>query len=122
MTLIRSLNTRLVRGTCSLSFGYTDNENCGDTKIQRLWYPELFPFPCSSWGVEYDGSGCGLSAGMDKVYRDLILGHSLTGMDVHYMAPTEDTLKKEMERFTQWLDDRLAEALQMLTKPLTTGG
>jgi integrase len=63
-----------------------------------------------------------LGAGMDKIYRDLILGHSLTGMDVHYMAPTEDTLKKEMERFTQWLDDRLAEALQMLTKPLTTGG
>ena len=30
--------------------------------------------------------------------------------------------EKEMERFTQWLDDRLAEALQMLTKPLTTGG
>jgi integrase len=63
-----------------------------------------------------------LGAGMDKIYRDLILGHSLTGMDVHYMAPTEDTLKKEMERFTQWLDDRLAEALQMLTKPLTKMG
>ncbi len=28
-----------------------------------------------------------LSAGVDKVYRDTILGHSLQGMDVHYMAP-----------------------------------
>ena len=63
-----------------------------------------------------------LSAGMDKVYRDLILGHSLTGMDVHYLAPTEESLKKEMERFTQWLDKRLEETSQMLTKPLTTGG
>jgi integrase len=60
-----------------------------------------------------------LNAGIDKVYRDIILGHSLTGMDVHYLAPTEETLRKEMERFTQWLDKRLAETLQMLTKPLT---
>ena len=27
-----------------------------------------------------------LSAGVDKVYRDTILGHSLRGMDIHYMA------------------------------------
>ena len=60
-----------------------------------------------------------LSAGMDKIYRDLILGHSLTGMDVYYLAPTEDTLRKEMERFTRWFDERLAETSQMLTKPLT---
>jgi integrase len=33
-----------------------------------------------------------LSAGVDKVYRDTILGHSLQGMDVHYMAPSEDDL------------------------------
>jgi integrase len=60
-----------------------------------------------------------LSAGIDKIYRDSILGHSITGMDVHYLAPTEDTLRKEMQRFTQWLDERLEETSQMLTKPLT---
>jgi hypothetical protein len=59
---------------------------------------------------------------IDKVYRDLVLGHSLTGMDVHYLAPTEETLRNEMERFTQWLDKRLEEASQMLTKPLTKTG
>jgi integrase len=48
-----------------------------------------------------------LVAGVDKVYRDLILGHSLQGMDVHYMAPSEDTLKKAMAKFTDWLDGQL---------------
>jgi integrase len=51
-----------------------------------------------------------LNAGIDKVYRDKILGHSLTGMDVHYLAPDEDTLKYQMERFTQWLDGQLNSA------------
>jgi integrase len=63
-----------------------------------------------------------LLAGMDKVYRDLILGHSLTGMDVHYLAPTEQTLKKEMVKFTQWLDDRLESTLANVTKTLPTEG
>jgi hypothetical protein len=33
-----------------------------------------------------------LNAGVDKVHRDLILGHSLQGMDIHYLAPSEDDL------------------------------
>jgi hypothetical protein len=28
-----------------------------------------------------------LEAGADKTYRDLILGHSLAGMDRHYIKP-----------------------------------
>jgi integrase len=48
-----------------------------------------------------------LSAGVDKVYRDTILGHSLQGMDVHYMAPSEDDLHRAMERYTEWLDGQL---------------
>jgi len=48
-----------------------------------------------------------LSAGVDKVYRDTILGHSLHGMDVHYMAPSEDDLHRAMERYTEWLDGQL---------------
>jgi len=27
-----------------------------------------------------------INAGVDKIHRDLILSHSLKGMDVHYMA------------------------------------
>jgi len=45
-----------------------------------------------------------LAAGVDKVYRDTILGHSLTGMDVHYISPSEENLKQAMAKYTAWLD------------------
>ena len=48
-----------------------------------------------------------LEAGIDKTHRDIILGHSLIGMDVHYLAPTEETLKKAMDKYTAWLDEKL---------------
>jgi integrase len=48
-----------------------------------------------------------LEAGMDKVHRDLILGHSLKGMDVHYMAPSEDALRKAMDKYTRWIDNEI---------------
>ncbi len=53
-----------------------------------------------------------LEAGMDKVHRDLILGHSLKGMDVHYMAPSEDALRKAMDKYTRWIDDQIANVDQ----------
>jgi integrase len=49
-----------------------------------------------------------LNAGVDKVHRDVILGHSLEGMDVHYMAPTEEDLEVAMNQYTGWLDEQLA--------------
>jgi integrase len=51
-----------------------------------------------------------LNAGVDKVHRDLILGHSLRGMDIHYMAPSEDDLHRAMGRYTEWLDGQLLSA------------
>ena len=48
-----------------------------------------------------------LSAGIDKVYRDMILGHSLRGMDIHYMSPSEDDLHRAMAKYTEWLDSQL---------------
>ncbi len=48
-----------------------------------------------------------LSAGVDKVYRDTILGHSLHGMDVHYMAPSEEDLHRAMAVYTAWLDAQI---------------
>jgi integrase len=48
-----------------------------------------------------------LHAGVDKVYRDLILGHSLKGMDVHYLAPSEDSLKEAMDKYTRWMDEQI---------------
>jgi integrase len=52
-----------------------------------------------------------LNAGVDKAHRDLILGHSLQGMDSYYIAPDEKSLKKAMEKYTRWLDDQIAHAL-----------
>ena len=48
-----------------------------------------------------------LSAGIDKVYRDMILGHSLRGMDIHYMSPSEEDLHRAMAKYTEWLDSQL---------------
>jgi hypothetical protein len=48
-----------------------------------------------------------LNAGVDKVHRDLILGHSLTGMDVHYISPSEDDLHRAMGIYTAWLDAQI---------------
>ena len=53
-----------------------------------------------------------LSAGVDKVYRDTILGHSLQGMDTHYMSPSEDDLHRAMSKYTEWLDAQLQSVAQ----------
>ena len=60
-----------------------------------------------------------LNAGIDKVHRDLILGHSFRRMDAHYLAPSEDTFKKAMAKYTLWMDEQITEAHKVLTKPLT---
>ena len=51
-----------------------------------------------------------LNAGIDKAHRDMILGHSLQGMDAHYLVPTKHSLREAMDRFTKWLDKQLADA------------
>ena len=50
-----------------------------------------------------------LRAGVDKVYRDTILGHSLQGIDIHYMAPSEDDLHRAMGIYIAWLDGQFAD-------------
>jgi len=40
-------------------------------------------------------------------------------MDVHYLNPSEDSLKKAMQVYTEWLDEKIAESQKVLTKPLT---
>lgn len=48
-----------------------------------------------------------LAAGMDKVYRDTIMGHSLHGMDIHYISPSEEDLNRAMGIYTAWLDAQM---------------
>jgi integrase len=48
-----------------------------------------------------------LKAGVRRAYRDLILGHSLSGMDKHYIAPSDEDLHDAMKIYADWLDDQL---------------
>ncbi|MES0350717.1 MAG: tyrosine-type recombinase/integrase, partial [Desulfobacteria bacterium] len=59
-----------------------------------------------------------LNAGVDKVHRDFILGHSMIGMDAHYMAPSEDDLHRAMDKYTAWLDDHLANVDHSVDQPI----
>jgi intergrase/recombinase len=58
-----------------------------------------------------------LEAGMDKTYRDMILGHSLEGMDRHYIKPSEETLRQAMARYTAWLDEQLENVDHAVDQP-----
>lgn len=58
-------------------------------------------------------------AGIDKVHRDTILGHRLIGMDIHYMAPSDESLKNAMDKCTQWLDEKIDEAYKNFDQTLT---
>ena len=49
-------------------------------------------------------------AGVDKVYRDVILGHSLQGMDAYYLKPSDEDLRAAMEKYTAWLQAQLDSA------------
>jgi integrase len=55
-----------------------------------------------------------VAAGIDKVYRDLILGHTLEGMDRVYIIPPEDALRQAMDRYTAWLDNELENVAKTL--------
>ena len=59
-----------------------------------------------------------LKAGVNKVYRDLILGHSLRGMDAYYIKPDDDDLKQAMDVYTVWFDEQLEAAKQAEVKEL----
>lgn len=53
-----------------------------------------------------------LTAGINKEYRDTILGHSLKGMDRHYIVPDSDELAQAMNTYTDWLDEQVAGVLK----------
>jgi vacuolar-type H+-ATPase subunit F/Vma7 len=51
---------------------------------------------------------------MDQAHRDTIVGHSLKGMDVHYLVPSEDSLTEAMDKYTKWLDAQISNLDQTL--------
>ena len=62
------------------------------------------------------------AAGVSKVCRDLIFGHSLQGMDPHYIVPSEETLKQGMDKYTRWLDDQIAETVASVDQTVDQAG
>jgi hypothetical protein len=58
-----------------------------------------------------------LRAGVDPVYRDLILGHSLGKMDRFYLKPSEDDLSAAMEEYTEWFDGQVEGKAEMSQLP-----
>jgi hypothetical protein len=48
-----------------------------------------------------------VASGIDKVYRDTIIVHSLKGMDVNYIVPTEKALTYATEQYTNWFDNQI---------------
>lgn len=61
-----------------------------------------------------------LNAGVDKVHRNMILGHALQGMDVHYMVGTDEAIKGAMNKFTEWMDTQIQVAKARM-KPISDG-
>jgi integrase len=62
-----------------------------------------------------------LSAGMDKIYRDMILGHSLTGMDAHYISPSEKDLHRAMAIYTAWFDAEVQSVAHFVAQEIKKG-
>ena len=54
-----------------------------------------------------------LHAGIDKVYRDTLLGHTLEGKDKYYLVIDEKTLTEAMNKYTAWHDDQSSQLLNV---------
>jgi integrase len=53
-----------------------------------------------------------LEAGVDKALRDKMVGHSFEGMDTHYLRLNDDHLRGAMGKYTDWLDEQIAQVAQ----------
>ena len=51
-------------------------------------------------------------AGVSESCRKTILGHSLKGMDAHYLRPKDEDLKQAMDSYTTWIDDQISNVDQ----------
>lgn len=55
-------------------------------------------------------------AGVSESCRKAILGHSLEGMDRHYLRLNDEDLEQAMEKYTIWIDAQLASVTQSVTQ------
>jgi integrase len=62
-----------------------------------------------------------LRAGIDKVLRDIIVGHSLKGMDTYYLKPSDKDLKEAMDKFTTWIDAQFSNVDHFVDQEAKSG-
>jgi integrase len=56
-------------------------------------------------------------AGVDKAYRDAILGHESQDMDRHYLHPDfEKDLRAAMEKYHTWLREEIQNVTHSVTQ------
>jgi integrase len=61
-----------------------------------------------------------LAAGVQKTYRDVIVGHRLKGMDIHYIKPSEDDLCRAMDQYTMWFDSQVESVSKTVSKAVNS--
>jgi integrase len=59
-----------------------------------------------------------LEAGVEKAYRDAILGHASTDMDRYYLRISDERLTESMAKYTLWLDGKIEECRVKLGQDL----
>ena len=57
-----------------------------------------------------------LRAGVDKAIRDVIVGHTLRGMDAFYLQLSDEDLREGMKKFTAWFDKELSDVTHFVTQ------
>ena len=60
-------------------------------------------------------------AGVSKSCRKAILGHSLEGMDRHYLRLNDEDLKAAMDDYTAWIDDQISNVDQTVDQARKKG-
>lgn len=46
------------------------------------------------------------------------VGHSLKGMDAHYIVLSDESLKEAMDKYTEWLNKQIDDADRLLKEAL----
>ncbi len=60
-------------------------------------------------------------AGVRESSRKIILGHTLEGMDAHYIRSEDEDLNEAMEKYTSWFDDQLSNVDHSVDQVLFSG-
>lgn len=130
------LNDRVITILKALgSVRYIEHDNVftyrGKPIVEKVGVKTAFMNACARAGIPYgrknkDGltfhdirrttKSNMVSAGIEKVHRDTILGHSLQGMDIHYVVPKEEDLTEAMRRYTSWVEKQLKIAKAKVKK------